>query len=145
MRRDRQRVLAGELLGKRELLELHRGTFRASLDLMLLAADSRLRVSDVPDLPDAFGWCSTVRDLEEDLAHGLVNLPRDVVAAASLESPGTAIRELTSTHAVKQWLAQERLRALALLANVDAKLSEVRGQAGATLLAMFARSIRRYT
>jgi membrane-associated phospholipid phosphatase/phytoene/squalene synthetase len=144
MRRDRQRVLAGELLARSELLELHRGTFRASLDLMLLAADSRLRASDVPDLPDAFGWCSTVRDLEEDLAHGLINVPRDVVAAASLEVPGNN-HALPSTNAVKRWLDEERIRALGLLASVDAKLSELRGQSGAALLAMFSRSIRRYT
>ncbi len=78
---DRERVLATRVSSATELADLHRATFRGSLDLMLIAADSPLRAIDVPELVEALGWCSTVRDLDDDLAHGLINMPREIAAA----------------------------------------------------------------
>ena len=145
MRRDRERVLSRELLPAPALIELHRATFRGSLDLLLLAADSPLRAADVPDLVDAFGWCSTVRDLDEDLEHGLVNIPREVVEQAITIVPAAPLAALTETRAVQEWSERERQRALTLLDAADARLNELHDRRGAMLLRMFARSIRRYT
>ena len=83
---DRERVLSTRVSSATELAELHRATFRGSLDLMLIAADSPLRAIDVPELVEALGWCSTVRDLGDDLSHGLINMPREIAAAAQAES-----------------------------------------------------------
>jgi hypothetical protein len=55
MRIDRERVLGLRVSSEDELAELHRATFRGSLDLMLIAADSRVRASDVPELVEALG------------------------------------------------------------------------------------------
>ena len=129
MQRDRRRVLAREISSSAELIEIHRATFRGSLDLLLLAADSPLRAADVPDLVDSLGWCSTVRDLDEDLEHGLINIPADVVQAAQAAEPGVALTALPATNAVRDWRAAERERARALLARVDVRLGELRGNA----------------
>src|SRR5262249_17909339 len=63
----------------------HDRTFRLSLDLLLVGAGARLRAADVPELVAALGWCSTERDLADDLGHGLVNVPREVVEGAAAE------------------------------------------------------------
>ena len=144
MRIDRERVLASQVSSETELAELHRATFRGSLDLMLIAANSPLRASDVPELVEALGWCSAVRDLEDDLGHGLINLPRDVVNAAQAESADARPSAWLATRAVSEWLVGESVRGRALLDSADARLASVNGQRGGALLRRFARSMRRY-
>lgn len=139
MQRDRRRVLSASLLGAEALRDHHRETFHYSVDLMLVAGQSEVRARDVPELIEAFGWCSTVRDLEEDLEHGLVNVPADVVQAARGE--GVALLESRAVHA---WLARELGRARELLDRTDERLAGLEGKAGTKVLRMFARSIRRY-
>jgi hypothetical protein len=134
LRRDRQRVLAKEVLDRTALDAQHRATFEPSVDLMLLAADSPLRAADVPELITALAWCSTVRDLDADLARGLVNIPADVMARARNEP-----------RAVSEWLDAERKAAIPLLDACDSRIAGLRGQRGAKLLARFSRSMRRYT
>jgi membrane-associated phospholipid phosphatase len=134
MRRDRQRVLAGEILDRAALDAQHRATFEPSVDLLLLAADSPLRATDVPELIAALAWCSTVRDLDADLARGLINIPANVMARAR-----------TDPQAVGEWLSAERAAAIPLLDACDARIAGLRGQRGARLLARFSRSMRRYT
>ena len=144
MRIDRERVLAAQVSSETELAELHRATFRGSLDLMLIAANSPLRASDVPELVEALGWCSAVRDLEDDLGHGLINLPRDVVQEAQAESADARPSAWLATRAVREWLVGERVRGRALLDRADARLASFNGQRGGALLRRFARSMRRY-
>jgi membrane-associated phospholipid phosphatase len=144
MRVDRERVLAVRVSSAAELAELHRATFRGSLDLMLIAANSSLRATDVPELVEALGWCSTVRDLDDDLAHGLVNMPREVAAAAQAESSAARPASWRGTRAVREWLAAERARGAALLDRADERVATFNGQRGGALLRRFARSMRRY-
>ncbi len=84
MRLDRCRVIHHTLFSRSELIAHHRATFTHSINLMLIARHSPLRASDVPELIDLLAWCSAVRDLQEDMAAGLVNIPREVLAAAQL-------------------------------------------------------------
>jgi len=142
---DRERVLASRLSTPAELAELHRATFRGSLDLMLIAADSPLRAQDAPELVEALGWCSALRDLDDDLAQGLINLPREVAEAARLESGVAAPAEWIGTRAVREWRAVERERGVDLLDRADARLAAFSDQRGGALLRRFARSMRRYS
>ena len=141
---DRERVLSTRVSSATELAELHRATFRGSLDLMLIAADSPLRAIDVPELVEALGWCSTVRDLGDDLSHGLINMPREVAAAAQVESAAAAPAAWRETRAVREWLGAERARGRSLLDKADARLAKLAGRPGVTLLRRFSRSMRRY-
>jgi hypothetical protein len=138
MRLDRRRVLDGLLFDETQLREHHRRTFAGSLDLMLVAGGSPLRASDVPELVDALGWCSTLRDLDIDLERGLFNLPRHVVEEAGAEP------SLAESDAARRWLEGGRLQALRDLDATDARLAALRGLTGAGILRTFARSIRRY-
>jgi membrane-associated phospholipid phosphatase len=144
MRNDRQRVIARATSTREQLRGIHRATFAGSVDLMMLAAGSPLRHGQVPCFIDALGWCSAIRDLGEDLGHGLINLPGEVFEAARVEKPGVALPVLLETRAVTEWLEQERVRGRALLDSVDAELVKLGGIRGAKLLACFARSMRKF-
>jgi membrane-associated phospholipid phosphatase len=143
MERDRRRQLAGELLDGDTLRAHHRETFTLSLDLMLLAGRCDLRARDVPELVDALGWCSTVRDLEEDLAKGLVNIPREVVAHAAPKHSGSWPALAEDAH-VRVWVAAEGEQARGWLAVTDQRLKGVADRRGAGVLRRFAQSMHRY-
>lgn len=149
MQRDRLRQRDGLLFDEGELAEHHRRTFTLSLDLMLLAGggnvqNGEVRAGDVPDLADALGWCSTVRDLEDDLRRGLINLPAGVVEAARNEVGSDEPLDWANSPAVRDWLEQERCHTLARLGAVDQELEVLQGRDGVRVLKRFARSVRRY-
>jgi fatty acid desaturase len=150
MQVDRRRVLAGvaggpaaAALDTAALRRHQRRTFARSVDLMLIAGGAELRAADVPELIEAFGWCSTMRDLREDLAAGLVNVPREVLAAAAAEDASASDPEaLLASAAARRWLGEELARAERHLAATDHRLAALRGRRGARVLRRFARSIR---
>jgi membrane-associated phospholipid phosphatase len=145
MRRDRIRVRERLLLPEDELRAHLRQTFRHAVDLMLVLGGADVRAREVPDLVEAFGWCSTMRDLREDLAKGLVNVPAPVVAAARAGG-ATALgyEQLVASPAVRQWLEHEYRRALEHLDRADAQLARLDGRSGAAVLRLFHRSIGRF-
>jgi membrane-associated phospholipid phosphatase len=145
LQRDRRRVLERTVSSREELRDIPRATFADSVDILLHAAASPLRHDDVPLLLDALGWCSTVRDLREDLAQGLINIPEDVFTRATAERPHVPLPLLAETQAVRNWLEQERQRAPALLDAVDAQIAALPAHRGKKALRRFARSMRRYT
>jgi membrane-associated phospholipid phosphatase len=144
MRRDRVRAREHQLLSPDDLREHLRQTFHHAVNLMLILGGAEARAADAPDLVEAFGWCSTVRDLDEDLAKGLVNIPAPLVEAARgqgvLALNATALRKAP---AVRQWLGQEYARAIECLARADAQLARLEGKRGAAILRLFHRSILR--
>lgn len=144
MQEDRRRALEDRVMDGAELREHLRQTFHLSVDLMLIAGRTELRAADVPELIEAFGWCSTVRDLEEDLSAGRINVPAEVITRAWSEGVAANSPELLETAAVHEWQQQERDRAVSLLDAADQRLAVLRHRRGAGVLRMFSRSIRRY-
>jgi membrane-associated phospholipid phosphatase len=108
---DRRRMDARRTLSAATLAAHHRKTFRLSLDLTLIAAGSDLRAEDAPELVDALAWCSPIRDLEEDLAKGLINIPEEVLAQVPGESLSD-LRSLLASEPVKAWLREEHRKAI---------------------------------
>jgi len=144
MERDRTRVLQRQLLDAAALRRRHHLTFHYSLDLLLIASVADVRADDVPELIDALGWCSTMRDLDTDLAQGLINIPRDVFELASTVETSLDTRLLLETSVVRDWLYEELDRVVPLLDRTDLRLRELADRKGASVLTLFARSIRRY-
>lgn len=144
MQRDRLRQRDRIVLDEDDLAEHHGRTFTLSLDLMLIAGDCKIRSVDVPELADALGWCSTVRDLDEDLGRGLINLPAKVVEAAERETGVVEPSRWRESRTVQDWLERKREQALTWLDAVDRKLVELEDRSGARVLKRFARSVRRY-
>jgi hypothetical protein len=142
MMRDRGRARDRLLLGREELRQHHRATFRHSLNLLLVAVGAKLRAQDIPELIEAFGWCSTMRDLREDLNHGLVNVP-DVVIEAARREVATLddFEQLLQTGAVREWQYAELERAQTLLRSFGARGIDPSDRAGNRVLGLFGRSI----
>jgi len=128
LRLDRRRMDAREIWSAAALAEHHRETFERSLNLTLMLDGAELRAADVPELVEALAWCSPVRDLEKDLAKGLINIPAEVF----------------NTPAVQAWLADEHRRGAAAIAALGRKLPGVRDRRGREILAAFHRALAAY-
>ena len=125
---DRRRVREKRLLSEQELKEHLERTFALSLDLMLAASEAEITSADAPALTSLLGWCSVVRDLEEDLSLGLVNVPKEVVRSGTVE----------------QWFKSELHLAKMTYSKADEQLHELEGKSGLRLLTLFHRSVQKY-
>jgi len=121
---DRRRVKEQLRLQEEDLLAHLERTFQLSLDLMLTAAGAKLRSNNTPSLAPLLGWCSMVRDLEEDLELGLINVPADV--------------------ADEDWFREQYEHAKALYERCEEELLRVKGESGARLLGLFHKSVKKY-
>jgi hypothetical protein len=145
MRRDRCRAVERALWSAEALREQHRKTFTLSLNLLLAASGSELRAADAPELIEAFGWCSTMRDLREDIDAGLINVPAEVVRAARLDASSPVdFDALLRSGDMRAWMAAERERAVMLLDGAQRRLDALKAQPGAQVLRIFTRSIRSF-
>jgi hypothetical protein len=141
---DRRRMDERRTMSAAALAAHHRKTFRLSLDLTLIAAGSRLRAEDAPELVAALAWCSPVRDLEEDLAKGLINIPEEVLArAAGITEP----RALLASEPVTEWLREEHRSAAEALTPGPSPArgrGAQSGDPGVPVLAAFHRALAAY-
>ncbi|MFH6974979.1 phosphoesterase [Neisseria sp. 23W00296] len=103
MRRDRLRADAAEIWPAAALAAHHRATFADSLDLLFAAAGAATRSRNVPELADALAWCSVMRDLRQDLAAGIVNIPAEILNQAERPSENTGRVCGAATHADGGW------------------------------------------
>lgn len=124
---DRQRVREKSLLTEAELDRHLEATFQLSLDLMLEASGATLRSEDVPSLKELLAWCSVVRDWQEDINLGLINVPQERMPEEALA-----------------WLDERHQRALVVYQDVAFQLESVKGQRGYLLLSLFHRSVKKY-
>jgi len=139
---DRERANDRALFSHQELRRHHRVTFRHSLNLLLVAVGAKARADDVPELVEAFGWCSAMRDLREDLAHGLVNIPEAVVRSAECEGAKPGCDEkLLGSQAVRAWQAEELDRAQRKLQSFGRRRWDPVDPVGNRVLRLFHRSI----
>ncbi|HYC87579.1 MAG TPA: phosphatase PAP2 family protein [Thermoanaerobaculia bacterium] len=124
MRVDRVRVLHHERWTQAQLDAHHEATFRHSVNLMLITTGCTARASDVPSLIPALAWCSVVRDLDDDLRKGLVNIPRNADVA--------------------QWTRDSHSRACIALQNAAEEIAHLEDPRARRILTIFQRSITKY-
>ena len=124
MMRDRQRVLSREVWDQEQLDAHHRETFRLSVNMMLLTSGCTARADQVPSLIQAFAWCSVFRDLDDDLAKGLINIPRDA-------DPTT-------------WAHDSHARACDALRRAEGEIAALEDTKARKILGIFQRSIARF-
>lgn len=123
MRLDRVRL--GERWSAQRLEEHHRRTFALSVDLMLQLTGCRARAAEVMPLVDALAWCSVFRDLDDDLAKGLINIPLEVTDAAA-------------------WSRDEHARALRTLRESKKAIDALSDRKAQRILGVFQRSIEKF-
>jgi hypothetical protein len=119
-------------------------TFTHSLDLQLLLADSRIRARDVSPVIPCFALCSALRDLDEDLAHGIVNVPGEILADGGATAFPSDARRLRRQPAFRDWVRHESQRALISLDAADQQLLAWPDPSdpGLRVLRIFTRSMR---
>jgi hypothetical protein len=145
MQYDYRRVVEELILTEAELIAHHRETFENSLDLLLITSGATLRAADASDLVAVFGWCSVMRDLDDDLDNGLINIPATVVSEA--RNAGVEQLQLSELGAVtrfRNWLAREHQLAVTRLERFEDKLESSRDQPGCAVFRLFHRSIKHY-
>lgn len=146
MSRDRRRVIGGVELSREALRDHHRETFTLSIDLMLAARSAELRATDVPELIDLLGWCSTMRDLREDLEAGLINIPADVLNAARAKGLSSLdFDAVLGAMPVRAWLKEEFAHANKLIVAAEHRLDSVGRRTGVKVLRIFTRSIQKFS
>ena len=141
---DRRRMDARRTMTALALAEHHRRIFFLSLDLTFQLAGARLRAGDTPELLEAFTWCSPVRDLEEDLAKGLINIPEDVLAEAGWTGREPELGPALDAPAVREWLRREHSRGAAAIRALGSRLSSIEDRRGRRILAAFHRALAAY-
>lgn len=105
---DRRRVCEELIYSEKQLQSHHRLTFKYSMNLLLNAVGSDSRTDSFTELLDVFGWCSTMRDLKEDLEKGLINIPADVLNKVDRKVvPLKDYQSLVTTNAIRDWLQRE--------------------------------------
>ena len=145
MHLDRLRAERAQLWTEAEITAQHRRTFTRSLDLLLAALGSSVRGRDLPELVDALGWCSTMRDLPEDLRAGIVNIPSELWRQAGWPSEKRHDpAALSADAAFRDWMRQERSRALQLLDQADRRTAALNDETARRISNLFARSVRRF-
>ena len=145
LRFDHERAESSLLLPEAELREHHRRTFELSLALTLGASGSDLTAGDVRALIDALAWCSPMRDLEEDLQKGLINVPIEVLdAAGGCQTGIPSYAELVGKPLVRSWIEREFDLGLAALDTFEETLPNLSEHRGAVALGLLHRALRRY-
>ncbi|WP_223645080.1 phosphatase PAP2 family protein [Corallococcus sp. EGB] len=145
MRRDRERVREGRWWDATALQAQLEATFRLSVSLMLHVADAQVRAEESPSLLAALAWCSVMRDLREDLAQGLFNVPVDVAEDVRAQGHDPAdFDSLLATEPGRAWVRGEYQRARALLDRSAKELASLEGRQGAALLRLFHRSVESF-
>lgn len=141
---DRRRMDARRTTTAPALAEHHRKTFFFSLDLAFRLADSRLRAGDAPELIEALSWCSPVRDLDEDLGKGLINIPEEVLAEAGWTGREPELAPAIDAPAVRDWLRREHSRGAAAIWALGDRIAATGDPRGRRILAAFYRVLRAY-
>ncbi|PID65481.1 MAG: phosphoesterase [Gammaproteobacteria bacterium] len=144
MQSDYLRAGQREIWTAEMIRQQHQKTFSLSLDLLLFALSSQVRVKDVPELVMLLGWCSTMRDLGEDLQKGIINIPAEVLPSPPLSSPGE-IDKLLHQPATIQWLQQQHQQALSLSNELNDRMSDIQlDKTGERIIRIFLRSTQQF-
>jgi len=143
MMEDRRRVRDGLLWSGADLRSHHCRTFRHSMDLTLIAMGSDLRADAVPKALEFLGWCSTLRDLKEDLAKGLINIPAEVIPPGKfpMRAPW---RDLAQEPTVANWIHDYTEEARKLYVQCEEGLQSLGKRKGISFFRVMIQSSKKY-
>lgn len=144
MQRDRTRVVGRELWSDQKLDEHHRRTFHLSVNLLLAVTGCEARARQVPALVDALGWCSVFRDLADDLAKGLVNVPRRICERVADRGAPLTPELLAASREFRAWVHDAHLRASADLEESARAIAGLHDPRSRRILSIFQSSVTRF-
>lgn len=109
MMSDHKRMVQRQCWTEAQLQQHHRETFVPSLNLMIMSYGSPFRFHEFHCFVDAMGWCSMIRDIEDDLSRGLINIPQEVLnkGQVCLDNKRINVAALLSNASIKAWLNEQ--------------------------------------
>jgi hypothetical protein len=140
---DRERARQRLLLTQKELYTHHRRTFGAALNVALCIGGADTRAPDIPDLIQAQGCLYTLRDLDQDLSRGLVNIPLGVVEEARRQGVDDGAYEaLRYAPVVQLWMRQDLAYGAQCVARAGDALNANRDRRAVMVLRPLYRGLR---
>jgi hypothetical protein len=140
LRLDRERFESRRLLTQAELNELHNNTFVHSMNASLMMVGSSLRACDFPEMVGALSWVSPMRDLRDDLARGLINVPLEVLNGGKNLDYDCLIEQSS----IRAWIRDEFNKGQACLQALPRKLRSHFPKRGVLEIWAFYFEISRY-
>ena len=127
-----------------KLAEHHWQTFQLSLDITLAFLGSKVTSTDCPEIINSLVWCSTMRDLRDDLAVGIINIPKDVHTVPSRALSQKEIEVILNEDSVQTWIREEfKVQAINMQA-IGPMLPHLKDNIGRQTIKIFWKSIRSY-
>ncbi|MCA0428296.1 MAG: hypothetical protein LCH37_12755 [Bacteroidetes bacterium] len=138
---DYRRRVSLSRMPEQELLHHLNQTFSQSIDLAMIILKSNIRASQTPQLVKAFGICSLIRDLEDDLSIGIINLPLELIAhSEGGEFPFNQLKR----SAIQTWLLQQFQDGKLAIDLCSVELNAVQKEQGIFVIRIFEKSMRRF-
>lgn len=119
---DYDRSKERKTLSENELSDYYLNAFLPVLNLMLIGLGSSLRAIDLTRLALAQGAIYSTRDLGNDWPKGIINIPSEVLTAASL-SPLSGLQEIQSSPIINNYLSSQLIKSRAYLEEADQELA----------------------
>lgn len=103
---DFNRAKERRTLSREEIEQYYLATFNPVNNLLLIGLGSTLRAGDIPEFALSQGRIYSVRDIEFDWRHGVLNVPSEVLSTANL-SPASSVEEVLDSSLVRNHLLTE--------------------------------------
>lgn len=118
---DHHRSRKREALSAEQLDSYYRHAFLPLHNLMFIGLGSDIRAGDVSKLAHAQGAVYSARDLKDDWNKGIINLPSEVLSAASLSSM-SKFEEVQSSPLIKEYLMDQLTKSKRDLEELNLRL-----------------------
>lgn len=114
---DHQRRQERQTLTAEQLTDYYRKTFSPINNLLLIGLQSELRSHDIPEFSLCQGRVYSAKHLQSDWQAGIINIPAEVLHAASL-TPNSAYEDVDQSFIVRSWIKGELQRSKTELSSV---------------------------
>lgn len=122
---DYERAEERRVLNFDELEDYYWKAFSPVVNLSLIAVQSQFRANDIRELSICQGIVYSLRDLKEDWAHGIINIPSEVLDRAGLDEY-SSYEEVSTNPGVIKWFKEELDYCQLALISLQNKLKESR-------------------
>ncbi len=146
---DYQRAQSHQLLTQTALQQQLHQTFYHSLNILFRTLESPTRADQISELVHALSWCSVVRDWDDDLAAGIINIPAEQWQQTDFPPPSPTQPAngyaLAQHPAIRAWQQAQRIATQQQLAQLNQRLqAQPLDPIGERIVRLFARSVAKF-
>lgn len=136
---EQQRRLNKTISTREELYQLYQNSFGIPQNIAFIGAGSRVRSYDIPELAELQGRIYAVRDLSDELKHGIIFVPQEVLPLGM-----TADQLCSDYHAlpeIRAWIQEEISEGKRMIAKLREKELD---KTGRIMVNFLVQGIERY-